>query len=128
VILFTDRIGKRRSVAIGIIGNCLASLALAIFGRSLTGALVCLVLFYITFEFTIVSGIPLMSEIMPAARATMLAAHMAIIAIGRAVGDLIAPSLFVNSITTGITLNALAAILFNLVALFALTRVKIQAR
>jgi MFS transporter, DHA1 family, inner membrane transport protein len=126
VTLFTDRIGKRRSVAIGLFGNCVASVALALFGRSLTGALICLVLFYITFEFTIVSGIPLMSEIMPAARATMLASHMAILAIGRAVGDLLAPALFSQSFIPGIAANALAAILFNLVALFALTRVRMQ--
>jgi predicted MFS family arabinose efflux permease len=126
VTLFTDRIGKRRSVAIGLFGNCVASVALALFGRSLTGALICLVLFYITFEFTIVSGIPLMSEIMPAARATMLASHMAILAIGRAIGDLLAPALFSQSFIPGIAANALAAILFNLVALFALTRVRIQ--
>ena len=61
VTLFTDRIGKRRALAIGIIGNCLATLALPIFGRWLAGALICLFLFYLTFEFTIVSGIPLMS-------------------------------------------------------------------
>ncbi len=126
VTLFTDRLGKRRAVAMGIIGNCLAALALAIFGRSLAGALICLILFYITFEFTIVSGIPLMTEIMPAARATMLASHMAILAIGRAVGDLLAPSLFSQTIIPGIAVNALAAIAFNLVALVALTRVKIQ--
>ncbi len=126
VTFFTDRIGKRRAVAIGIISNCLAAFSLAFFGRTLAGALICLVLFYITFEFTIVSGIPLMTEIMPAARATMLASHMAILAIGRAVGDLLAPSLFAQSLIPGIAVNALAAIVFNLIALGALTRVKIQ--
>jgi predicted MFS family arabinose efflux permease len=127
VTVFTDRIGKRRALAIGIVGNCLASLAMAIFGRSLTGAVICLVFFYVTFEFTIVSGIPLMSEIVPTARATMLASHMAILAIGRAIGDLLAPALFAQSFLPGIAANALAAILFNLVALFALSRVRVQA-
>jgi predicted MFS family arabinose efflux permease len=124
VTLFTDRIGKRRALAIGIIGNCMAALALPVFGRWLAGALICLFLFYLTFEFTIVSGIPLMSEIMPSARATMLASHMAIIAIGRAVGDLVAPTLYTQSIIPGISANAAAAILFNLLALVALTQVK----
>jgi predicted MFS family arabinose efflux permease len=126
VTLFTDRIGKRRALALGIVGNCLASLAMALFGRSLIGAVICLVFFYITFEFTIVSGIPLMSEIMPTARATMLASHMAIIAIGRAVGDILAPSLFAQSILPGIAANALAAIVFNLFALVALAQVRTQ--
>ncbi len=126
VTLFTDRIGKRRALAIGIIGNCMASLALPILGRSLAGALMCLFLFYLTFEFTIVSGIPLMSEIMPSARATMLASHMAVLAIGRAVGDLVAPTLFTHSIIPGIAANAAAAIVFNLLALVALSKVKFR--
>ena len=125
VTVFTDKIGKRKALAIGIIGNCLATLTLPIFGRWLAGALVGLFLFYLTFEFTVVSGIPLMSEILPSARATMLASHMALIALGRSIGDLLAPSLFTQSIIPGIAANAIAVILFNLLALIALTQVKI---
>jgi MFS transporter, DHA1 family, inner membrane transport protein len=129
VTVFTDRIGKRKALAIGIIGNCFASLALPIFGRWLVGALISLFLFYLTFEFTIVSGIPLMSEIMPSTRATMLASHMAVLAIGRSIGDLLAPGLFTQSFLPGIAANAFVAILFNLIALLALTKIKIpQAR
>jgi predicted MFS family arabinose efflux permease len=121
---FTDRIGKRRALAIGILGNCVAALALSILGHWLPGALLALFLFYLTFEFTMVSGIPLMSEILPSTRATMLASHMAFIAIGRSIGDLLAPTLFTFPLFKGIGMNALAAILFNLLALIALTRVK----
>ncbi len=125
VTTFTDKIGKRKAVAIGIIGNCLACLALPIFGRWLVGALISLFFFYLTFEFAIVSGIPLMSEILPSARATMLASHMALLAIGRSIGDLLAPVLFTQSLFPGIAANAVVAILFNLLALLALTRIKI---
>ncbi len=125
VTAFTDKIGKRRALAIGIVGNCLATLALPVFGRWLVGALICLFLIYLTFEFTMVSGIPMMTEILPSARATMLAAHMALIALGRSVGDLLAPTLFTQTIIPGIAAIALAAILFDLLALIALTRVKI---
>jgi predicted MFS family arabinose efflux permease len=127
VTAFTDRIGKHRALAIGLIGNCLAAFSLPFLGRWMIGALIGLFLFYLTFEFTVVSGIPLMSEIIPSARATMLASHMAILAIGRAVGDLLAPSLFTQTILPGITANAIAAVLFNLLALVALTRVKIKS-
>ncbi len=126
VTAFTDRIGKRRAITIGIVGNCLAALALPIFSRHLGGALVCLFFFYLTFEFTIVSGIPLMSEILPSARATMLAAHMALIAVGRSVGDLLAPTLFTQKLVPGIGANALAAIIFNLLAMVALRQIKIS--
>jgi predicted MFS family arabinose efflux permease len=125
VTIFTDKIGKRKALAIGIIGNCLATLTLPIFGRWLAGAMISLILFYLTFEFTIVSGIPLMSEILPSARATMLASHMAFLAIGRSIGDLLAPTLFMQSFLPGIGANAIVAILFNLLALLALIKVKI---
>ncbi len=125
VTTFTDRIGKRRAVAMGIIGNCLAALALPFFGRWLIGAMLCLFLFYLTFEFTVVSGIPMMTEILPVARATMMAAHMAFIAIGRSIGDLLAPFLFTRSAVPGIATNAMFAIGLNLLALFFLTRVKL---
>ena len=125
VTIFTDKIGKRKALAIGIIGNCFATLALPIFGRWLAGAVISLILFYLTFEFAIVSGIPLMSEILPSVRATMLASHMAFLAIGRSIGDLLAPTLFTQSIFPGIGANAIVAILFNLLALVALTKVNI---
>ena len=128
VTAFTDRIGKRKAIAIGLIGNCLASLALPLLGRWLPGALVSLFLFYITFEFTIVSGIPLMSEILPSSRATMLASHMSLLAIGRAVGDLVAPKLFTLTILPEITANAAAAIFFNVLAIIALTQIKISQK
>jgi predicted MFS family arabinose efflux permease len=123
VTVFTDKIGKRRALAIGIVTNCLAALALSIFGRWLSGALLCLFLFYLTFEFTVVSSIPLMTEIMPSARATMLAAYMAFIALGRSIGDLLAPTLFTQGFIPGIAANALAAIMFNILSLMALKRV-----
>jgi predicted MFS family arabinose efflux permease len=126
VTMFTDKIGKRKALAIGIIGNCLAALSLPFLGRSLVGAMLGLFLFYLTFEFTMVSGIPLMTEILPSARATMMAAHMALIALGRSIGDLLAPSLFTQSVIPGIAANALVAIGFNLLALLFLTRIKLS--
>jgi predicted MFS family arabinose efflux permease len=125
VTMFTDKIGKRKALAIGIIGNCLAALSLPFLGRWLVGAMLSLFLFYLTYEFTIVSGIPLMTEILPSARATMMAMHMAFIALGRSIGDLLAPSLFTQSIIPGIAANAIAAIGFNLLALIFLSRVKV---
>ena len=125
VTMFTDKIGKRKAIVIGLIGNCLAALALPFFGRWMVGAMLSLFLFYLTFEFTLVSGIPLMTEILPPARATMMAAHMAVIALGRSVGDLLAPSLFTHSAIPGIASNALVAIGFNLLAIIFLARIKL---
>jgi predicted MFS family arabinose efflux permease len=94
VIAFVDRMGKRRAVSIGLITNGLAALALLWLGRSLTGAMIGLFLFYITFEFTIVSAMPLMTEVFPAARATFMAMFIASTALGRSIGSLAAPRLY----------------------------------
>jgi predicted MFS family arabinose efflux permease len=123
----TDRLGKQRSIAIGLLLNCLAALVLVAFGRWLPGALAGLFLFYLTFEFTLVSGIPLMSEILPPVRATLLAAHMALISLGRALGDLLAPRLFTNPWLPGMDVNAWGAILFNLLALLFLRWVVVKS-
>ena len=115
VALFADRIGKVRAAGFGIVANCLAAMILPMIGRTETGALIGLFLFYITFEFSIVSIIPLMSEVMPAARATTLSFAAAGHFVGRAVGALIAPSLYAVgfSIVTG------TAVIFNLLGLAA---------
>jgi predicted MFS family arabinose efflux permease len=126
VALLTDRIGKRRAIAFGVGLNCLAALVLVVFGGWLAGTLVGLLLFYLTFEFTMVSGIPLMSEILPPARATLMATHIAVVSLGRAIGDLLAPRLFVNPWLPGMAANALGAILFNLLALALLRWVVVQ--
>lgn len=113
--LFVDRVGKVRAAGYGIVANCCAAIALPIIGRSETGALIGLFFFYITFEFTIVSMIPLMTEVMPSARATTLSFAGAGNSIGRAIGALLAPVLYIQgfSFVTG------AAVIFNLLGLAA---------
>jgi DHA1 family inner membrane transport protein len=115
VALFVDRVGKVRAVGIGILANCVAAILLPILGYTATGALVGLFLFYITFEFTIVSIIPLMTEVMPSARATTLSFTVAGNLIGRATGALLAPALYVP----GFSFLTAAAVVFNLLGLVA---------
>lgn len=117
-VVLTDRLGKPHAVGLGIILNSLAALALPILGGTLPGAMVGLFVFYITFEFAVVSSIPMMTEILPSARATFLSINLAVVSLGRAFGALLAPSLY----TWGIVGSALAALTFNLLALIALRR------
>jgi DHA1 family inner membrane transport protein len=114
----TDRLGKERSVGIGLVANCLAALAFPLLGRSLTGAVFGLFFFYITFEFTLVSIIPMMTEILPAQRVTLMAFNVAGLSLGRAVGALAATPLY----AWGIGGSAIAAVFFNLLALLALRK------
>lgn len=121
----TDRLGKSRSISLGVILNCLAALALPFFGSSPVWAAVGLFFFYITFEFALVSSIPLMTEILPHARATLLACNVASHSLGRALGALIAIPLFTlaqsSPLIPDILLCGLAAILFNLLGLILLS-------
>jgi predicted MFS family arabinose efflux permease len=121
---FTDRLGKPLAIGIGIALNCLAALFLPILGTSTAGAVVGLFFFYLTFEFALVSSVPMMTEVMPAARATVMAFATASVSLGRAFGALIASPLFLfgesSASIPDIFPNALAAILLNVIALAAL--------
>jgi MFS transporter, DHA1 family, inner membrane transport protein len=81
-----DRIGKRRAVLLGLALNAAANFALPLLGKTLPGALFGLFLLFITFEFALVSMIPLMTELLPGARATLMAANVSAFAMGRALG------------------------------------------
>ena len=121
VALFVDRVGKVRAAGYGIVANCLAAILLPIIGRTEPGALTGLFLFYITFEFTIVSIIPLMTEVMPSARATTLSFAGAAHSIGRAVGALLAPVLYSIGFSA-VTGASVAFNLFGLVAVWYVSR------
>ena len=120
-----DRLGKRLATVIGLMLNGLAVLALPYLGKSLTGALIGLFFIYFTFEFTVVSSIPLMTEVLPAARATFMSTYIAAMAVGRSLGALVVPALY-NPDTPQVSLMpvVLAAVFLNAVALLALRVVK----
>ncbi len=113
---FVDRLGKRRAVAVGIGANALACLLLPVLSFGVEGALVGLFLFFITFEFGVVSLIPLMTELAPGARVTLLAGNVAAFSGGRMLGALIGPPLF----HVGLLANSITAAAFNGIALVVL--------
>jgi predicted MFS family arabinose efflux permease len=118
--VWVDRLGKPRSIAIGLLANSAVATIFPFLGRSLPGAVFGLFLFYLTFEFTLVSTIPMMTEIMPSARTTMMAFNISGLSLGRALGALVAPILY----AWGMGTSAGAAIVFNLLALIALRQVR----
>ena len=61
---------------------------------------------FLTFEFTVVAIIPLVSELAPEARGTVLALNLAVMALGRVIGALAGPRLWTAG---GLTANALMA-------------------
>jgi predicted MFS family arabinose efflux permease len=99
-----DRLGKRRSVLIGLIFSVAAYLALPVLSNQLAGALAGIALMFLTFEFSIVASIPLISEIAPAARGTMLALNVSAAALGRMAGSLTGPRLWSAEGLVGVAL------------------------
>jgi predicted MFS family arabinose efflux permease len=120
VAAFVDRLGKPRAVALGLAANSLAALLLPVVGRTEAGAVAGLFLFYLSFEFTVVSAIPMMTELMPGARATLLAFSVAAMTLGRAISAPLATLLF----TFGFPAVTAGGVAFNLLALLALRRVR----
>ena len=121
VAFTTDRLGKPLALTIGLVGNALASILLPFIGQTQIGALIGLFLFYITFEYVMVSHIPLMTEIVPSARATMLSLNMTGHSIGRALGAFLAAIIYQRF---GFMFVALTAVIFNVAGLLALRRMQ----
>ena len=88
--LFADRLGLKKAIILGPLMAISAYLMLPVIGQSLGLAMVGLFLVFLSFEFTIVTSFPLCTEIMPRARATMMAGYYATAGIGRMVGVLVA--------------------------------------
>lgn len=119
--ILADRLGKERTVGISFLLNGLWVITLPWLGQSESGAFVWLFVFYLTFEIGIVGALPMMTEVMPQARATMMALFIAALSIGRAIGDIAAPYLY----TGGFMVNALVCFGLDLLAVVILTRIKL---
>lgn len=129
--LLVDRLGKMSSYRIGITLNTLAVLSLPFLGVSLSGALAGLFFTFLTFEFCIVSIIPLMTEMLPTARATYMAVFIASIFMGRALTDLIALPIFIAGrdawLTNGILAVAMVAAGINMISFLTSRLVRIES-
>ncbi len=117
--IIADRIGKEYAVRLGLITSALATILIYWLGSSVPGALVGLFFFYLGFEFTIVSSLPLMSEVYPAARATVMASTVACFSLGRALGAFLAPRLYQQ----GFIYNLVVALFCIAVAYYLLRNV-----
>lgn len=90
----TDRLGPRRSVSIGLV-ICIAAFAgLGPASGSLGWGLAVLVVAFFGFEFSIVSALPLATEVAPAARTRFLSLVVVALSASRAVAAVVGPALF----------------------------------
>lgn len=108
----SDRIGLKRAVTIGIVFLTASYLVLPLIGNTLPLALVGLFIVFISFEFTIVTSFPLVTEVLPNARATMMSAYLASSGLGRVVGALIGGPLWLsgNILAVGLVSAVLTAV------------------
>ncbi len=118
-----DHLGKKKSIILGLVLNSAWVAALPLASRSVTGAMVWLFIFFLTFEIALVSAIPLISEIIPNARATMLSLFFACASLGWALGAFLAPRLYSLS---GFMTVAVAAGGFNILALVLMQGIRLK--
>jgi predicted MFS family arabinose efflux permease len=115
-ILFTDRLGKRRAIGLGILLNSTICMLLPLLRSQLWTSLVMLFIFYLSFEFSITSLLPLLTTLSVKARGVYMAATIAAFSLGDALGALVGPLL----IRTGLAANAVGTVVINLVGLLLL--------
>jgi MFS family permease len=92
--LFLDRIGKKRGVTGGLVVVLIGYVLLATLGSSaLWLGLGAISVIFLGFEFSVVSGVPIMSEQVPTARGTMIALALTAGGLGRMIADWIGSAL-----------------------------------
>jgi predicted MFS family arabinose efflux permease len=101
-----DRLGKKKAVLGGLLLNAGAYLLLPLLSGTLVSALVGLFILLLVFEFSIVSYFPLISELAPGARGTLMALNVAALSAGRMAGSLTAIPLWLRG---GLSLNAVVS-------------------
>lgn len=117
-----DRLGKERLIAMGLGANAALALALPwLANLGLAGAIAGLFFYFMTYEITMVSTLPLISEVLPEERATLMGVNIAANSLGRSLSALIAPMIF----AFGFRANTLVVVAFNLLALLALSRIRL---
>jgi predicted MFS family arabinose efflux permease len=122
VSLFTDRIGKRRSVLLGIVGSLIGYLLIPFFNVGVYLAVLAIAVARMFFEFSIVSYFPLLSEQAPAQRGKVMTLGAAFNLLGGTVAGFSGPWLLVNLGVTGLSWLSAAVVALALVVVAVLVR------
>ncbi|HTP07177.1 MAG TPA: MFS transporter [Anaerolineae bacterium] len=117
--LFLDRIGKKRGVTGGLIVVLIGYVLLATLGSSaLPIGLLAISIAFLGFEFSVVSGVPIMGEQIPTARGTMIALALTAGSVGRMIADWIGSALVSGA---GFPLAALISAIAALITVVVFT-------
>ena len=83
---WSDRIGKRRMVILAGTANAVTYALIPFTALTLPLALGSLFILFLSFETTVVAAIPVLTEVVPRARSTVLSTTVAFFSLGRALG------------------------------------------
>ena len=122
VSLFTDRIGKRRSVIFGTVGALIGYLIIPWLNVGLAPAVISVALGRGAFEFAIVSFLPLLSEQVPAQRAKVMTLGAAVSLAAMTVAATLAPLIYTRLGISGVA--SLSAVCAAVSLTLLLTRVR----
>ncbi|HEX6147476.1 MAG TPA: MFS transporter [Acidimicrobiia bacterium] len=111
MVAFTDRIGKRNSLALGLGVGCVCLSSLSFWSEAVAPALTALALATVALEFGYISVIPLMTELRPRGRTRILALSVVANGLGRMAGDFVSPRLFTSGGMRLVTIVAAGVVL-----------------
>jgi predicted MFS family arabinose efflux permease len=122
VSVFVDRIGKRKSVLIGVTGMVAGFAVLPFLNGDLVRAVASIAIPRICFEFAVVSNFPLLSEQAPHARGRVMSLGMTAGLIGTSVAGLTGPAAYLRYGVWGLGPVSCAAAVVSLLILVFLVR------
>jgi predicted MFS family arabinose efflux permease len=122
VSIFTDRIGKKRSVIIGIAGSLVAYLAMPFLDSGVIQAVAIIAAARMFFEFNIVSHFPLLSEQVPSQRGQVMTLGTAATMLGATLSGFTGPWLYVNVGVAALAWTSAAAVAVGLVVVVLFVR------
>lgn len=112
-----DRIGKRRFILITGLATAVMYIAVPFASLSLAAALATLFVLFLFFEMTVVGGVPLLTELVPAARGIVMSVALAAGGVGRAMGALIGPRIWLQGGMEALGLTSAAMMIISMVIL-----------
>jgi predicted MFS family arabinose efflux permease len=115
-IVLVDRVGKRKAVLVSTALYVLALGLAILWAGALAPLLVALFLVSLAFEFALVASLPVASEVVPPARATMMGFVVFSHSLSRIIGSVVAFPLFVGGGIELVLLFALLSVAFSLLA------------
>ena len=122
VSLFTDRLGKRRSVLIGTAAMLVGYVLLPFLNVTLHLAVASIAITRGFFEFGIVSQISLLSEQVPDQRGKMMSLGSAFVMVSGALANITGPWLYVNYGVVGLCIVSVIALIVSLLVLMTFVR------